>query len=177
MSKKYSIFITVLFCLFLFGFGIALLVLPDREFSEQENRYLTQFKAPTLDSVFGENGQFMADFEKYVNDQFPLRDQWIQLKAWSERLLGKQENNKVYFGTDGQTLFAQFNALSDEALAERVDYVNQLADNVIVPVYFSLIPDKTYVWADRLPDGAPRVDDGSTLDRAQALCSAVGNLD
>lgn len=171
MSKKYSIFITVLFCLFLFGFGIALLVLPDREFSEQENRYLTQFKAPTLDSVFGENGQFMADFEKYVNDQFPLRDQWIQLKAWSERLLGKQENNKVYFGTDGQTLFAQFNALSDEALAERVDYVNQLADNVIVPVYFSLIPDKTYVWADRLPDGAPRVDDGSTLDRAQALCS------
>ena len=75
MSKKYSIFITVLFCLFLFGFGIALLVLPDREFSEQENRYLTQFKAPTLDSVFGENGQFMADFEKYVNDQFPLRDQ------------------------------------------------------------------------------------------------------
>lgn len=37
MSKKYSIFITVLFCLFLFGFGIALLVLPDREFSEQEN--------------------------------------------------------------------------------------------------------------------------------------------
>ena len=27
MSKKYSIFITVLFCLFLFGFGIALLVL------------------------------------------------------------------------------------------------------------------------------------------------------
>ena len=114
--------------------GEALLVLPDREFSEQENRYLTQFKAPTLDSFFGENGQFMADFEKYVNDQFPLRDQWIQLKAWSERLLGKQENNKVYFGTDGQTLFAQFNALPDEALAERVDYVNQLADNVIVPV-------------------------------------------
>ena len=133
MSKKYSIFITVLFCLFLFGFGIALLVLPDREFSEQENRYLTQFKAPTLDSVFGENGQFMADFEKYVNDQFPLRDQWIQLKAWSERLLGKQENNKVYFGTDGQTLFAQFNALSDEALAERVDYVNQLAGNQRLP--------------------------------------------
>lgn len=172
MSKKYSIFITALFCLFIFGFGIALLVLPDREFSEQENRYLTQFKAPTLDSVFGENGQFMVDFEKYVNDQFPLRDQWIQLKAWSERLSGKQENNKVYFGTDGQqTLFAQFTAPSDQELEEKVGYVNQLADNLIVPVYFALIPDKSYVWADRLPTGAPLVDDGSTLDRAQALCS------
>ena len=61
MSKKYSIFITVLFCLFTFGFGAALIILPDRDFSEQENRYLTQFKAPTLDSVFGENGQFMVD--------------------------------------------------------------------------------------------------------------------
>ena len=143
MSKKYSIFITVLFCLFIFGFGIALLVLPDREFSEQENRYLTQFKAPTLDSVFGKNGAFMTDFQDYVTDQFPLRDDWIHLKAWSERLLGKQENNNVYFGTDGQTLFAQFSALSDEELATRVGYVNQLAENVIVPVYFSLIPDKS----------------------------------
>lgn len=171
MSKKYSIFITVLFCLFIFGFGIALLVLPDREFSEQENRYLTQFKAPTLDSVFGKNGAFMTDFQDYVTDQFPLRDDWIHLKAWSERLLGKQENNNVYFGTDGQTLFAQFSALSDEELATRMGYVNQLAENVIVPVYFSLIPDKSYVWADRLPDNAPLVDDGSTLDRAKELCS------
>lgn len=169
MSKKYSIFITVLFCLFIFGFGIALLVLPDRDFSEQENRTLQQFVAPTVENVT--SGEFMTKFQDYVTDQFPLRDEWIHMKAWSERLLGKQENNDVYFGTDGQTLFAQFNALSDEDLAERVGYVNQLAENVIVPVYFSLIPDKSYVWADRLPDNAPLVDDGSTLDRAEALCS------
>ena len=114
MSKKYSIFITALFCLFIFGFGIAFLILPDRDFSEQENRYLTQFEAPTLENVFGENGEFMVDFEKYVNDQFPLRDSWIHLKAWSERLLGKQENNDVYFGGEGQqTLFAQYTPPSD----------------------------------------------------------------
>ena len=37
MSKKYSIFITVLFCLFTFGFGAALIILPDRDFSEQKS--------------------------------------------------------------------------------------------------------------------------------------------
>ena len=170
MSKKYAIFITALFCLFIFGFGIAFLILPDRDFSEQENRYLTQFEAPTLDNVFGENGQFMADFEKYVNDQFPLRDGWIHLKAWSERLLGKQENNDVYFGGEGQqTLFAQYTPPSD--LEQRVEYVNQLGANVDVPVYFALIPDKSYVWADRLPDNAPLVDDGSTIQQAQGLVS------
>lgn len=169
MSKKYSIFITVLFCLFIFGFGAAHLILPDKEFSEQENRYLSQFKAPTLETL--KSGKFMEDFEDYIVDQFPLRDQWIQLKALSERTLGKQENNGVYFGTDGQTLFAQFTAPSDKDLEQRVGYVNQLADNLIVPVYFSLIPDKSYVWADRLPENAPLVDDGSMLDKAAALCS------
>ena len=51
MNKKYSIFITALFCAFLFGFGIAHFILPDKDFSEQENRYLSQFKAPTLETV------------------------------------------------------------------------------------------------------------------------------
>ena len=178
MSKKYAIFITALFCVFLFGFGAAFFLLPDKEFSEQENRYLAQM--PTLDfgkwSLLGKsgnffNGKFMEDFEDYVVDQFPLRDGWIRLKARSERALGKQENNKVYFGADGQTLFAHFTRPTDEELAKRVEYVNQLAAKTNVPVYFALIPDKSYVWADLLPAHAPNVDDGSMLADAQALCA------
>ncbi len=176
MNKKYSAFITGLFCLFIFGFGIAHLILPDREFSEQENRYLDLFKAPALDTV--RSGKFMEDFEDYVSDQFPLRDGWIRLKARSEKTLGKLENNKVYFGTDDQTLFAHFPQVAEDELAKRVGFVNALADNVTVPVYFSIIPDKSYVWAGRLPAGAPNVDDGSTIDRAGALCADnVGWID
>ncbi len=177
MSKKYSIFITALFCLFLFGFGIAHFLVPDRKFSEQENTNLTLFQPPTWDTV--RSGEFMEKFEKYFNDQFPLRDQWVQMKAYSERALGKQENNKVYFGTDGgQTLFAHFTAISQEDLAQRVGFVNKLADNVEVPVYFSLVPDKSYVRADLLPENAPNVDDGSTIQRAAALCGEnVGFID
>ena len=155
-----------------------MLLLPDRKFSEQENRNLAQM--PTLD--FGElgllgksgnffNGKFMEDFEEYVVDQFPLRDEWIQLKALGERALGKQENNKVYFGTDNQTLFAHFNRPSEEELVQRVEYVNQFAAKTDIPVYFALIPDKSYVWAGLLPANAPNVDDGSTLADAEALCS------
>ena len=168
MNKKYSIFITVLFCLFTFGFGAALILTPSRDFSEQENRFLAQFKAPTADTL--RSGKFMENFEKYVSDQFPLRDQWIQLKARSERLLGKQENNKVYFGTDGQTLFAQFTPPTDEELSQRVGFVNKLGENLDVPVYFSLVPDKSWAWASLLPANAPKVDDESTISRAEALC-------
>ena len=164
-NKKYSIFITVLFCAFIFGFGIAHFVLPDRDFSEQENRYLSQFKAPTWDTL--RSGKFMETFEDYITDQFPLRDSWIQLKSLSERILGKQENNRVYFSKDGQTLFAQYTAPDD--LATRVGYVNKLADNLDVPVYLSLVPDKSYVWADRLPANAPNVDDGWTKETVKSL--------
>lgn len=170
MSKKYAWFITALFCVFIFGFGAALLISPDRDFSEQENRYLAKFEAPTLSTL--KSGEFMKDFEQYVIDQFPLRDAWIQMKAWCERLVGKQENNGVYVGTDdGQTLFAQYTKPDQDDLQRRVGYVNQLGANVDVPVYFALIPDKSYVWADRLPDRAPLVDDGSTIQEAMGLTS------
>ena len=47
MSKKYAVFITVLFCAFLGAFAVANALTPDREFSPMENRYLAQ--RPTLD--------------------------------------------------------------------------------------------------------------------------------
>ncbi len=167
MSKQYSIFITALFCLFTFGFGIALILSPSRDFSDQENRFLAQFKAPTLDTL--RSGKFMESFEDYVTDQFPLRDQWIQLKAYSERALGKQENNKVYFGGDG-ALFAQFQAPAGDELEQKAGYVNKLGANLDVPVYFSLVPDKSWALPYLLPDNAPNVDDNSTIQQAKELC-------
>ena len=164
MSRKYSIFITVLFCLFIFGFGIAFLILPDRSFSEQENRYLTQFKAPTVESVFGKNGQFMTNFEKYVNDQFPLRDGWIGLKAWSERLAGKQENNDIYFAKD-QTLISRVEDPDMDQLAADMGYLDTLAGTAGVPVHFGIIPTAAAVWADKLPANAPTADELSIIDQ------------
>lgn len=169
MSKKYSIFITVLFCLFIFGFGIAQFIVPDRDFSEQENRFLAGFKAPTFETL--KSGKFMEDFEDYITDQFPLRDGWIKLKAWCEKTMGKQENNGAYLGTDGNTLFAQYTRPTLEELMKRINYVNKLGANVDVPVYFALIPDKSFVWADRLPNNAPLVDDGSVIKDAAGLVS------
>ena len=167
MTKRYSIFITALFCVFIFGFGIFFFAAPDKEFSQQENRYLAEFVPPTWETL--KSGEFMEDFEDYVVDQFPLRDKWINLKAWGERILGKQENNKVYFGTDKQTLFAHFNLPAD--LPARVEYVNKLGSKLNIPVYFSLVPDKSFVYSELLPDNAPNVDDGSMISAVQGVLS------
>ncbi|HJH61653.1 MAG TPA: hypothetical protein IAC84_00005, partial [Firmicutes bacterium] len=84
MSSKYSRFLTALFCLFIGGMFLVSTILPDREMSETENRYLQQ--APTLNLESITDGTFMSQAEDYTADQIVGRDLWVALKAWCERL-------------------------------------------------------------------------------------------
>lgn len=152
MSKKYAVFITVLFCGFLALMGVWNLLAPDRTFSEEENRILAQRPALALSAV--RTGKLMSDFETYVTDQFPGRDGWIAAKAWAERLFGKQENNGIYFGKYN-TLIPRFDEPDQQRLENNLNCVAQFAENSPIPVTFSLIPTAATIWADRLPQGAP----------------------
>ena len=170
MSKKYAIFITVLFCAFLGTFFAANALTPDKDFSPVENRALAQ--APALSTQSLLSGDFMADFEEYVTDQFVLRDRWIALKAGAEYASGKRENNGIYI-CDQHTLIPRFDAPTDERGSQRCDKNFALVDTFAglsdVPVYFSLIPGKVSVWSHLLPEGAPNGDEGVYLARgAQA---------
>ena len=60
--------------------------------------------------------------------------------------------------------------ISRDELATRVGFVNKLAGNVDVPVYFSLVPDKSWVLSRLLPANAPNVDDNSTILQVRELC-------
>ena len=53
---------------------------------------------------------------------------------------------------------------SQSTLETDAGYVNQLVDNVDVPVYFGLIPTSTAIWSDRLPKGAPTADQKAIID-------------
>lgn len=169
MSKAYSIFLTGLFSLFIGGILVGSLLLPDRTFSPMENRNLA--KPPKLSWENVESGKFMSDAESYVNDQIMGRDFWVAMKAWSERLSGKQENNGIYFAKDG-TLIRHLDTPSQETLAQNAGYINQLVENVSVPVYFGLIPSAAEVWADRLPAGAPTADEQAILEEMYSAVQA-----
>ena len=181
MSKKYAVFLSALFCAYLGGFLLLNLVTPDREFSPLENRYLAQrpeldaqdFRLawPVRESGDFFNGTFMSDFETYLTDQFAGRDLWIAAKALSERALGKGENNGVYLCKE-DTLIARFDRPDPDRVADNLDYVNNLVENVEIPVTFSLIPGKVSVWADRLPEVAPNASEEDILAQAQASTAA-----
>ena len=179
MTKRYCIFITALFCAFIGVFLVANAVSPDRTFSEVENRNLEQL--PTVDfgtpeKLFRDgnffNGQFMRDFETYTTDQFIGRDAWVDLKARTERALGKKENNNVYFA-DNDTLITRFDQPAADRVTENLNYVNKFVENVDIPVVFSLIPTQACIWADRLPEGAPNASQTDLMAQAQGAVTGA----
>ena len=164
MSKKYSKFLTALFCIVLAAFFSAVLFFPKRTFSEDENRYLQAFPEFSLESL--KSGKFMKEFETFVTDQFPGRDAWVAAKCVFERLSGKQENNGIYFcGSD--TLIAKVDDPDPDQVEKNLQAVQSLTEKTDKPVYFSLIPSAAYVWADKLPDNAPTADQAALLQKAQ----------
>lgn len=151
-QHNFNLLLTVLFCLFIGGMFLGSILLPDRTFSQLENRNLAA--APKLSWETVTTGTFMEDAEDYVNDQIIGRDFWVALKAWSERVSGKQENNGVYFAKE-DTLISRVDTPSQSDLEENAGYVNALVNNVDVPVYFGIIPSAAEIWSDRLPEGPP----------------------
>lgn len=84
--RKYP-FSIIMFAL-VFGMFFISVIKKDTKFSELENRYLTTKPRFTLsgfiDSSYGD------EYERYINEQFPFRNDWITTKANTEYLLGKQ---------------------------------------------------------------------------------------
>ena len=172
MKKKTNWVQAVVFSLFILVFALLFLILPDREFSEQENRYLTKAPAFSFASLF--EGKFTESFESYSSDQFPLRDGWIGLKSAFERALGKTENNGVYFCAE-DTIITRFDEPNEALVAANVAAVNGLAEKTEAAVYLSLIPGAVSIWADRLPPNAPNADQAALIGRiyGEVSCGTV----
>ena len=93
MKKRTDFLVTAVFLLFLVGMAAVSLVLPDRSFSEMENRNLRP--VPELTAKRFTSGRYMTEAEEYVSDQIVLRDAWVTLKALGERATGKLELSSV----------------------------------------------------------------------------------
>ena len=100
--------ITCLFLLLIFGFGIAFWVIPDTDFSMEENRPLQTFPTVSADELM--DGKLSSRLIDYYSDQFPLRDLWISLHAASELGMGRGESGGVLLGEGQQLAVRRFDA-------------------------------------------------------------------
>ena len=94
--RKFQQILTLILSLgFIAVFAAWFLFSPDTEESVTERRRLA--KRPTLSLSSVENGSFMNGFEKYMLDQFPLRDGFRALKAAANaKVFMQKDNNGLY---------------------------------------------------------------------------------
>ncbi|MBQ9848340.1 MAG: hypothetical protein IJO64_04715 [Clostridia bacterium] len=167
MEKRSELLTVILFCVIVGVLAVLFVALPDRDFSEQENRALAE--APKLDKESFFSGEFGKETNVYFADQFPFRDQFVKLKSATELGFFKKENNGVLYSYD-QLAVRDFNAyrsrihisentdrLYPETIKAQLGSVEKLGQSLEIPLV-TVIPPRTVDVADSVfdydrPDG------------------------
>ena len=142
--KKVKMIATLLaFGIIIFGFALWTWFGPDREFSSDERRYLAEFPELSTETLL--SGDFMADFEGYTQDQFPLRDSFRGLKAFfATKVAGKKDNNGLY-SVDGQLSKIEY-PMSESMIDHAADRFTAVYDRYLKDsggeVFLTVVPDK-----------------------------------
>lgn len=176
----------IVFCLLVFGFTAATILMPPREFSETENRVLAERPEVKTDTIL--SGDFEEDYEEYLTDQFVCRDQWISLKTFVERLLLKRESKDIYFAKDDYLIEKHTGSFTTQMaqrnIAALTEFVQQYEEQfgkehisvLIVPNAVDILQDKLPPLAesgggnDYLEQISESLPEGILFDGASVLC-------
>ena len=149
--------------------GIIKLIVPDKAYSETEQRTLMKRPELTLASIT--DGSFMKKTETWMADQFPARSMWVKLASGLDFLTGVREEQDTVLGKDGY-LFEKFNASSaaDETLDDLVQFMGETG----LPGEIMIVPDALGTAESRenlkkrIPSGFPTDPENEWILRAEA---------
>jgi len=147
MKRFTNILICVLFLASVFSVPVLFAVLPKKDFSELEKRYLA--KAPEADVQSIASGSWMEELGEYIADHFPARNFFAGLNAYYDLWSGKQPV-KDYIAEDGR-LYEKPVTVNGENISRNIKTVNRFADSLStygengIPVELMLVPSSGYV--------------------------------
>lgn len=164
MGKKIrSIACIVIFSVFIFALGAACFLREPVEILVSERRKAAQMPGISADSVMDKS--YFDDFEKFLTDQFPLRDGFRTVNAAIRmKLLRQTDNSKVYLA-DGHISEFQ-STLSEKSVKNAAYKLNSIYEKYIkdtnAKVYYSVVPDKNFYLAEK--NGFPSLDYNKMLE-------------
>ena len=131
--------ITILFIIYIFTFSILGIVLKDKEISIFERRKLSNFPEFTLSS------EYVTKLDKYLLDQFPIREKFRSIKAkFNYNILKKLDNNNIYLKDN--YIFKSEYPTNKESISNFINKINKIKSNLTEnnKTYMLIIPDKNY---------------------------------
>lgn len=146
------------------------IAIPQKDFSELENRTLAQFPALSAEAV--RSGKWMTDFEQYSTDQFLFRGEFMRVKTTADLALMRRDNGRVYFGRDGYLFSADTISEKQEAsnLTIGSSFLRRLRqEQPEVRTSVLLAPTAKSVLSELLPAHAPISDEQRAIKQAEAV--------
>lgn len=181
MNHRHSQPISVIFLFggFLLSFFLLSVFIPEKTFSEEENRYLAKRPAISWETV--KDGSFGRDYEQYLSDQFPFRNSFIGAKTLAEEAQFKREINGVFLGKDGYLMEALYpEDLDRELYGKNLERLGRFAVTQAETlgkdhVRIMLVPSAAQILTDKLPEMAAPFDQEQVVSELELkLTSELG---
>lgn len=148
------------------------LFLPDKGFSDEENRVLQELPAFSPSSYM--EGRYEKKLETYTNDQFLLRNTFIKIKSTADVTFGKLESNGVYRCRNSfliEDLKTFDKKKEEEVLSALKDFRKKYKSK---KMYFLLAPNAGNILEDNLSSVVKLADQNGEMDRFFEELSDIG---
>ena len=186
----------VLFALTLCGTSLLTALLPKKEKSENENRYLAALPtivnekkmenaknpAEVWDSIKWKyindrkGNAFKDDFEKYLSDHLAGREAWVKFSNSLQRLSGKQEINGVYMLKD--RMIQTFREYDEKYVSDSINAMNAFAERFPEKqMYFMLAPTAQEFNMNAIPYYAGLLSEKTFIDDCYKKVRNIATID
>ena len=166
-NRKSDLLTVILFCGFLAVMLMLYLLLPKKDYSEQEKRYLAE--TPELNWADIASGDWGNDAETYMADHIPGRDFFVGLNAYFDLWTGRQTGKDIWL-KDGRLVEAPVN-MNESAVFRNMKSINAFGETVGQQVDLMIVPSAG--WAM----GLKEYSDESIIDSIYETADSVNTVD
>lgn len=157
----------VVFLIFIYGMALWFLFSPKTDYSSSEKRYLQKFPDANVEKVL--SGDFGSEFETFFADQFPQRNTWVGLNAYTALAEGNNGASGVYNCKNGYLINKPVS--TDNNLDKNVGAVVDFAKKIDAPTTVMLVPSTGYIVDDVLPTFHDKYNDDEDISRISSTLS------
>lgn len=157
----------VVFLIFIYGMALWFLFSPKTDYSSSEKRYLQKFPDTNVEKVL--SGEFGSEFETFFADQFPQRNTWVGLNAYTALAEGNNGASGVYNCKNGYLINKPVS--TDNSLDKNVGAVVDFAKTIDAPTTVMLVPSTGYIADDVLPTFHDKYNDDEDISKISSTLS------
>lgn len=139
----------------------SIIILPDKAVSQQENRSL--MTKSTISKTL-ENSRFQNDFETYLSDQFPFKDELVFCQTKLKLLCNQKDISGAYICKNGRLIQKIIPSdINEKSIVSYAEKINDIAKENKVFVFY--VPSAEITLNNLLPGGAPTYDWNSLFEK------------